>query len=97
MAIKSIKIGEKYKLKKPKFAKTYGQGEPPKGMKINGIFVEWGAILIAKEGMINTIEIASPYLYADRQFLEMIQNQVEHIPSRKKSKLNRSKIMSKEL
>ena len=59
------------KLKKPTFANTYGQGEPPKGVTINGNLFEYGKLLkVSARTDRDGNPTAKPYPLIPKDFFE---------------------------
>jgi hypothetical protein len=74
----------KVKIKKPTFAKTYGQGKPPKGIRINGNLFEYGKICkVSAHTDDDGNPTAKPYPLIPKWFYEENKSQFIQIKEKK--------------
>ena len=92
-----IVSGSFYKLLKPDFTKTIGQGDPPKGMSITinekKFFLEYGQIFKASEGCNTESGIGrldmKPYPLLESSFVEEHEKQFEEVNIKLKSEVKK--------
>ena len=74
---------EYYRLKRPKWAKTLGQGDPPKGMTITAdgesFTLKWGSVVQASSHIDGLVSPDYDPPKVDTDFLESISDQLTHV------------------
>lgn len=75
----SVSTGDKFKVKTPSFVKTFGQGEPPKGLTLKAdnerLYLAWGQSFEADEGLTEASAEIGGTLYVRADIVEGLMEQ----------------------